>query len=175
MQRKSDYRVTELRFQQDCYLAFTRKYPREIGRLFMIYNNPKNDIEGAKLIGAGMLSGLPDFGFLLANSIAFFELKHGSVQMETQKWFESICRYFGIEYYLIDTLEDFLAKVEEIRGGDWVQLPEMPLSKWQKQKYKARNISYDENTKMWSGRFEQGKGGISEIHSVSPDDFNPEF
>lgn len=128
---------TELRFQQDCYQLYCRKYPKEIGRLFMIFNNPANSIEGAKLIGAGMLSGLPDFGYLIPGGIVFLELKHGSVQMETQEWFESVCNVFRIDYRIVSDEAEFLKIIEFYRGPYCIELPEMPLSKHQKAKLAA--------------------------------------
>lgn len=126
---------TESRFAQQCFVWFNNTLPFERGRLFLIHNNPRSIVDGAQLIGMGMLPGVADMGFMIGvGRLAFLELKiPGGVQSEFQHWFEHIAEYMGFDYHLIDSFDKFQNVIKSYPRLS-SPLPPMPQRKSQKRK-----------------------------------------
>lgn len=99
----------EARFQAECYAWFCHTYPTERPYLWMNYNNPPGEFQGAQLKSMGMLAGIPDFTYLAEENFSYFlELKvaYGK-QSPAQVKFEKHIRERGGIYAIVRTLDDF--------------------------------------------------------------------
>jgi|SRR5215211_1846982 len=104
----------EARLQSICFTWHWNSFPSERGRLFMVYNNPNNRIEGAVLKGMGMVPGVSDLIYLfkdewkISPSVKFLECKlPGCKQDKEQIKFESMVKMLGFGYYLFHSLDEF--------------------------------------------------------------------
>ena len=98
---------TEERLQQDIFVWHWNNRPNERGLLFMVHNNPKNAIDGARLKSIGMIAGVSDLIYLRPNSTPLFiELKteSGKQSAEQIKWQQTI-EQVGYEYKIIRSLD----------------------------------------------------------------------
>lgn len=124
----SEFNITEARLQQQAFTWFNNTYPAERGRLFLIHNNPRNVVDGAKLIGMGLLPGVADMGYLDGNGvIVFLETKlPNKKQSEYQVWFEEVAIRLKCEYKVWETLDEF-KKIIDSYGRLHTPLPTMPM------------------------------------------------
>lgn len=104
-----DGTYTEGRLQSDCFLEFWNKYPILRMRLFMVKNNSKNRIQGARDKAMGMVKGAADMIFLKSDGKnLFLEFKlPGETQKKHQKKFQKMVESLGHEYRLVYTREEF--------------------------------------------------------------------
>lgn len=116
---------TEARLQQLCFTWHWNTLPHERRRLILIHNNPRNAIEGAKLVGMGLQEGSSDLlylrQFVINNTIEmlradafgiirphFLECKLvNGVQSQAQKQFQRDVEALGWRYDLFRSLDDF--------------------------------------------------------------------
>ena len=107
--------ISEERLQQEIFTFHWNNYPDERKLLFMVHNNPRNKIDGARLKAKGMVSGVSDLIYLnpRIGKPQFLELKtDDGVQSPNQKDWQDLVTKQGYEYYLIRGLE----QVKEVCG-----------------------------------------------------------
>lgn len=100
---------TEARIQHECFMWHWNTFPEERLRLFLIYNNPRNAIDGARLKGQGMIAGVGDMEYLRPYSTPIFiefKTKTGR-QSKKQVEFEEACKAIGVGYEICRSMEDF--------------------------------------------------------------------
>lgn len=118
--------ITELKFQQNCFLYYWNFFPNKRGKLFCIHNTPENNIKGTLLKGAGLVKGIPDLIYLFNNGkYCFIELKHGTKQSNFQRWFETIVNHLNGMYVVIETLDQFKELIVYLESID-IPLPILP-------------------------------------------------
>lgn len=106
---------TEAKIQQEIFTYHWNKYPEERGRLFMIYNNPRNEINGARMKSQGMVAGVADMCYLQSNELPiFFEIKNevGRQSKSQKEWGWMVEENNLADYYVVRSLEE----VKEITG-----------------------------------------------------------
>lgn len=105
---------SEDNLQMQCIEWYALQYGD--GRLYMNYNNPRSAVAGAKLKKMGLLAGVADLSLMLPSGrIAYIELKRLSgKQSPAQKDFAARCAELAAPYYLVRTLEAFIAVVEQL-------------------------------------------------------------
>ena len=107
--------ISEERLQQEIFTFHWNNYPDERKLLFMVHNNPRNKIDGARLKAKGMVSGVSDLVYLnpRIRKPQFLEIKtDDGVQSPNQKDWQDLVTKQGYEYYLIRSLE----QVKEVCG-----------------------------------------------------------
>jgi hypothetical protein len=107
--------LTEGRIQQDCFTWFNNTYPTLRGTMWMVYNNPKNKIQGAILKSKGMISGVSDLQWFYHGILYCLELKTqiGKLSPAQQKW-SGTMTYHGAEYVVIRSLSQFQDLVKTV-------------------------------------------------------------
>lgn len=79
--KSEDFVKSEGHLQQLIYLWFHDEFKQYRGLLYHNYNNPRSIIQGAKLIGLGLVKGNPDLTLAISNGIysaMYIELKFGN-------------------------------------------------------------------------------------------------
>jgi len=100
---------TEAKIQQEIFTYHYNKYPEQRGWLFMVYNNPRNKVSGARLKSQGMIAGAPDLMFLRPfDTPICIEIKTPTGrQSGLQKQFQRMVQKDLLaEYYIIRSLEE---------------------------------------------------------------------
>lgn len=112
---KTTTTISESRLQQNCFLWHWNNHPAERGRLWMNYNNAKNQNHGAILKGMGMVSGVADMTYLRADGKpVFIELKVSNRgQSPEQKKWADLVRECNAYYYVARTEDEFQAIIEQ--------------------------------------------------------------
>lgn len=130
--------ITEARLQQICFLWHWITYPEERGRLYMVYNSPKNAIDGVMLIGEGMIPGVSDLHYLLpgGHTVAIECKIREGFQSEYQKWWQQVCEELSHPYELFRTVPEFQYIIQKWRASypQTVTLPIMPLREGDKKR-----------------------------------------
>jgi hypothetical protein len=110
---------TEGRIQQEIVTWFTNKYglkhhdPKCL--IFSVPNEGKNAKEQMHKKMLGLKSGVSDLIVLMPNRCIFIECKDDTgKQSEKQKEFESDVTALGFEYWLVRSLDDFKAHLQNI-------------------------------------------------------------
>lgn len=101
--------------QIECVAEFNRKYPEQVGQLYMNYNNPPNGFVGEILQRAGLLRGVADLSYIVQGGrTVYIEMKHGKgKQSPAQKEFEARVVALGFPYHLCNSLEGFMQIIEK--------------------------------------------------------------
>ena len=101
--------ITEARLSQDCFTWHWNNYPTQRGQLFIIHNNPRNAVDGARLKAQGLVAGVADMCYLTnEGKPVFIELKlPKGVQSKNQKWWESVCYSVNVQYFIVRSLDQF--------------------------------------------------------------------
>lgn len=122
MQKTDPTPHTEARIQSDCFTWHWNYMPHERGRLFMVYNTPKNAAHGSILKAMGMLAGVSDLIYLSDSGPVFLECKKpGGEQSPAQKEFQKLVTTLGYRYELFHSLKEFQALVGPARIGSSTQ------------------------------------------------------
>jgi len=108
--------ISETRLQQDIYTAFWNKYKHDEtmrSRLYAINNNSHNRIKGALNRSLGVRKGVSDMHYICADrGVMFLEFKEPGGkgrQSEEQKEFQALVESMDLEYFIIESWEDFNA------------------------------------------------------------------
>lgn len=106
---------TEGKIQADCYKWFHNTYPEYRGLLYHNFNNPRNRVQGARMVAMGLIKGVADLSFLWNKTIYFIEIKtpEGKQKAHQIKWEELVTSY-GFNYYIIRDKEEFKKLITEI-------------------------------------------------------------
>lgn len=102
--------ISEDRIQQIIFTSHWNEFPKERKLLFMVHNNPKNKIDGARLKSKGLVSGVSDLIYLnpRTGKPMFFEVKtETGNQSDAQIEWESLISGLGFDYFLIRNYKDF--------------------------------------------------------------------
>jgi hypothetical protein len=109
---------SESKIQQECFQHFNNNFclkthtPRCY--IFSVPNEGKSAQEQMYKKMLGMRAGVSDMIILFPNRVVFCEFKdHKGRQSDKQQEFEQIVTALGFEYWLIRSLEEFKAKLEE--------------------------------------------------------------
>ena len=82
----------------------------------MIHNNPKNEIDGARLRAMGLVKGAADMCYLrVGMPPLFLEFKdiHRGRQSKDQVEFEMMCVETSCGYVVIRSFEEFLSAIDK--------------------------------------------------------------
>jgi hypothetical protein len=98
--------MTEAQIQQQIVIWFKNNCK---GIIFAVPNGgSRNPVEAKNLKLTGSLAGVSDLIVIQQNKIIFVEVKtEKGIQSDAQKLFQESVEYFGFEYYLIRSLEQF--------------------------------------------------------------------
>jgi len=100
---------TEARIQQEAFMWHWNTYPTHRKRLFMVNNNPRNEVDGNRMKAQGMIAGVSDMILLREGRPPLcieFKLPNGR-QSPAQVAWQSVAEATGAEYVLIRSLEEF--------------------------------------------------------------------
>jgi len=116
--RKSTH--PESKLQQQCVKWFNTQYPKHL--LFAIPNGGYRSVIEAKIMkGEGVISGVADLFLMFPNSKyngLFIEMKYGSGKLtENQKEFESKATFYGYEYIVCRTINEFMNTINNYING----------------------------------------------------------
>ena len=107
--------MSEELLQQECFIWHSNNYPDKRGLLYHNYNNPRNEIQGAKLKSLGLVSGVADLTLLHNKKTFFFELKTAEgKQSKRQKEWERQVTANEFYYKIIRSLADFQKEIHYI-------------------------------------------------------------
>ena len=102
---------SEALLQSNCFIWHWNTYPAERGRLFAIYNNPKNKAHGAYLKGQGLVKGVSDMAYITKNGeTIFIEMKTETPkgrQSDAQKEWQKTVEQIGCTYLICRTEQQF--------------------------------------------------------------------
>lgn len=106
----------ESKIQNEIVVYFNREYLDQIDRLFLIHNNPKNDIHGAILLGLGLRKGASDLGYIGPGGIFHgIEVKRpGENPSEAQIKFRDRITQAGAQYHVVRSVEEFAELIRKI-------------------------------------------------------------
>jgi hypothetical protein len=99
---------SEADLQAQCYMWFSKEFPEQRNRYFLIYNNPPNAVVASKLKTMGLNRGIGDSLYMpKGRSNQWFEFKIRGGQSEPQMDFDILVTARGDEYHVIWELEEF--------------------------------------------------------------------
>jgi hypothetical protein len=101
--------ITEAYLQAQCFQHHWNTRPNERGLLFMVHNNPRNAVDGARLRAMGLIKGVSDMIYLRPNRHPLcieFKLPDG-VQSKAQKEWQKTVEAIGCEYVIVHTIKEF--------------------------------------------------------------------
>lgn len=115
--------LSEDRIQQEIFTSHWNDYPEERKLLFMVHNNPKNKIDGARLKSKGLVSGVSDLVYLSPREVKSYYLEvktESGNQSESQKEWEKLITSLGYSYHIIRSYDEFkevvgLKEIKSIR------------------------------------------------------------
>lgn len=102
--------LSEDRIQQEIFTSHWNDFPSERKLLFMVHNNPKNKIDGARLKSKGLVSGVSDLIYLSPREVKSYYLEVKTVtgsQSTAQIEWESLITSLGYTYHVIRSYEEF--------------------------------------------------------------------
>ena len=84
----------------------------------MVYNNPRNMIDGSRLKGAGLVKGVADMEYLRPNRPPLFiEFKlPGEKQLPEQIEFQEIVESIGHDYEIVTSVDEFKQLMKKQHG-----------------------------------------------------------
>ena len=100
---------TEAKIQQEIFTYHWNNYPEQRGWLFMVYNNPRNEINGARMKSQGMVKGVADLCLLVPGEPPiFFEVKNskGKQSKSQKEWANTVSDSNLGDYFVIRDLEE---------------------------------------------------------------------
>ena len=93
--------------QAAIYAHVNKNYPQLRGLFFMVHNNPKNKIDGARLVSMGLVSGVPDMLLLAGGTVVGVEIKTPSgVLSGPQRLIHKIWRNAGYRVEVVRSIEE---------------------------------------------------------------------
>ena len=101
----------EERIQQEIFTYHWNTYPEERKLLFMVNNNPKNKIDGARLKSLGLVAGVSDLIYVNPRDckVYFVELKTPKGRQDPEQIiFENKVTALGFKYLLIRSLDEMI-------------------------------------------------------------------
>ena len=102
--------ISEDRIQQQIFTGHWNDFPEERNLLFMVHNNPRNKIDGARLKSKGLVAGVSDLIYLSPREVKSFYLEvkteKGS-QSEDQEDWEKLITSLGYCYKVIRSYDEF--------------------------------------------------------------------
>lgn len=117
---------SEDQLQAQCFQYHWNHYPSQRGRLFLVHNNPKNGIDGARLKAIGLVKGAPDM-VLCGNEGEFVGLEFkepggkGRQSPDQIKVQQAICSTLKGWYYIVDSFELFTALILNYCGNPEIE------------------------------------------------------
>ena len=102
--------LSEDRIQQEIFTSHWNDFPSERKLLFMVHNNPKNKIDGARLKSKGLVSGVSDLVYInpRTGKPQFLEVKtETGKQSQAQIEWESLIVSLGYSYHVIRSYSEF--------------------------------------------------------------------
>jgi len=106
--------LTESRIQADCFQWHWNTYSNSRGRLFMVHNNPRNEIDGNRLKAMGMVAGVSDMMLLRQDKPPLcIEIKTDKgTQQRNQKEWQKVAEATGATYEIVRSLDEFKDIIE---------------------------------------------------------------
>ena len=107
----------EDKIQSECWQWHWINYPNKRRTLFAVPNGGRRDpIEVARMKAAGLLPGVSDLVLLDRGTVHLIEMKRQDKgrQSDDQKKFQIAAEAEGLDYYLIDNVEDFKKTIKNI-------------------------------------------------------------
>lgn len=101
--------MSEAQLQHHCYVWFSGTYPHDRKYLWLQHNNPRNAVEGAKLIGMGMQKGVSDMVYLAKGNFPYFlelKIEKGKQTPEQIAWQRAV-EERGAIYTIIRSVDEF--------------------------------------------------------------------
>jgi hypothetical protein len=108
-------KISESKLQQECFVWFWNTFPLLRRTLFHIPNGgQRGRVAGNKMKSIGVVAGVPDFVFVHAGRVHFFELKidTGSVSGK-QKEIHFIFAKQGVPVTIVRSLEQFKNEIND--------------------------------------------------------------
>jgi len=110
--------MTEEQLQQQIVIWFNNTYCLKTNdqrcMIFSVPNDSSNFMETKRKVNTGLLKGVSDLIVILPNKVLFIELKTEiGIQSQVQKDFEERIAKLGQEYFLIRSLEQFKALIDQ--------------------------------------------------------------
>lgn len=107
---------SESKFQQDCFVWFWNTFPELRRTLFHVPNGGyRGRVAGNKMKSIGVVAGIPDFIFVFAGRVYFFELKtDDGVIAGKQKEIHFIFAKQGFDVPIVRSLIDFQNRINAI-------------------------------------------------------------
>ena len=101
--------MSEAQLQHHCYRWFCSQFPHDRKYLWMQYNNPRNPVEGAKLVGMGLQKGIADMCYLAKGNFPYFlelKIEKGKQTPEQAAWQRAV-EERGAIYAIVRSIEEF--------------------------------------------------------------------
>jgi hypothetical protein len=107
---KTKIQRPEQKLQMACVEWFDYQYSHQQNRLYMNYNNSKDEVIGGINKAMGLRRGVADLTYLLPNGKScFIELKKGAGrQSDYQKAFELMVTELGNDYHIARDIYEFM-------------------------------------------------------------------
>jgi hypothetical protein len=107
---------THDKLQAMCWQWHYNSYPEDRGYIRLIYSNPRNKIQGAKLKAAGLTAGTPDMVWWRKKQDIFFEFKVGKDKLsDDQISTHEILKSVDKMVYVIKTIDQYIDYVRRIK------------------------------------------------------------